>query len=147
MPLLIGNFPAGMHALSPDEVDVYTSLVERCPSAHVTVMHNHCMSEQVCFWSMFSMELLSKLHVGAAELLTLQRGRAWLRDSDSHSTRRPTTSSFPSTDACFSGIAWWSAMPHHIYRTAAGLQGTCSRPPRCCLDACFSVCDLGVRMR
>lgn len=37
---------AGMHPLSPDEVDVYTSLVERCPSAHVTAMHNHCMSEQ-----------------------------------------------------------------------------------------------------
>ena len=39
-------FP-GMHALSPDEVDVYSSLVDKCPSAHVTVMHNHCMSEQV----------------------------------------------------------------------------------------------------
>ena len=40
-------FPS-MHALSPDEVDVYTSLVEPCASAVVTVMHNHCMSEQVC---------------------------------------------------------------------------------------------------
>lgn len=39
-------FP-GTHALSPDEVDVYASLVESCPSAQVTVMHNHCMSEQV----------------------------------------------------------------------------------------------------
>lgn len=39
-------FP-GMHALSPDEVDVHTSLVEKCPSAQLTVMHNHCMSEQV----------------------------------------------------------------------------------------------------
>lgn len=38
-------FP-GMHALSPDEVDVYASLAESCPSARVTVMHNHCMSEQ-----------------------------------------------------------------------------------------------------
>lgn len=37
----------GMHALSPDEVDVYSSLVERCPSAGVTVMHNHGMTEQV----------------------------------------------------------------------------------------------------
>ncbi len=36
-----------MHPLSPDEVDVYASLVESCPSAQVTVMHNHCMSEQV----------------------------------------------------------------------------------------------------
>ncbi len=36
----------GMHALSPDEVDVFSSLVEGCPSACVTVMHNHCMSEQ-----------------------------------------------------------------------------------------------------
>lgn len=35
-----------MHALSPDECDVYTSLVEKCPSGQVTVMHNHCMSEQ-----------------------------------------------------------------------------------------------------
>lgn len=37
----------GMHALSPDEVDVYTSLVDKCPTAQVTAMHNHCMSEQV----------------------------------------------------------------------------------------------------
>lgn len=44
--LSIRVFP-GMHALSPDEVDVYASLVESCPSAQVTVMHNHCMSEQV----------------------------------------------------------------------------------------------------
>lgn len=35
-----------MHALSPDECDVYSSLVEKCPSGQVTVMHNHCMSEQ-----------------------------------------------------------------------------------------------------
>jgi hypothetical protein len=35
-----------MHALSPDEVDVYASLVASCQSAQVTVMHNHCMSEQ-----------------------------------------------------------------------------------------------------
>lgn len=39
-------FP-GMHALSPDEVDVYSSLVERCPSARVTVTHGHSMTEQV----------------------------------------------------------------------------------------------------
>ena len=38
---------SGMHALSPDEVDVYSSLVERCPSARVSVMHNHSMTEQV----------------------------------------------------------------------------------------------------
>ena len=43
-----------MHALSPDEVDVYTSLVERCHSARVTVMHNHCMSEQVNYKLPFS---------------------------------------------------------------------------------------------
>ena len=43
----------GMHALSPDEVDVYTSLVEKCQSAQVTVMHNHCMSEQVFYSVLF----------------------------------------------------------------------------------------------
>jgi hypothetical protein len=40
---------SGMHALNPDEVDVYSSLVECCPpqsQARVTVMHNHCMSDQ-----------------------------------------------------------------------------------------------------
>ena len=49
-----GNHPKirvfnGMHALNPDEVDVYSSLVECCPPqshAMVTVMHNHCMSDQ-----------------------------------------------------------------------------------------------------
>ena len=41
----------GMHALSPDEVDVYSSLVENCASARVTVMHNHCLTEQVCVCS------------------------------------------------------------------------------------------------
>ena len=35
-----------MHALNPDECDVYSSLVEKCASGKVTVMHNHCMSEQ-----------------------------------------------------------------------------------------------------
>ena len=35
------NVYPGMHALSPDEVDVHSSLVERCPSSRVTVMHNH----------------------------------------------------------------------------------------------------------
>ena len=38
----------GMHAMTPDECDVYTNLVERSASACATVMHNHCMSEQVC---------------------------------------------------------------------------------------------------
>ena len=38
---------SGMHALSPDEVNVYLSLVERCPSARVLVMHNHSTTEQV----------------------------------------------------------------------------------------------------
>jgi len=35
-----------MHALSPDECDVYSSLVDKCPSGTVAVTHNHCMSEQ-----------------------------------------------------------------------------------------------------
>jgi hypothetical protein len=35
-----------MHTLSPDECDVYSSLVDKCASGLVTVMHNHCMSEQ-----------------------------------------------------------------------------------------------------
>lgn len=35
-----------MHALSPDECDVYSNLIEKCHSGQVTVMHNHCMSEQ-----------------------------------------------------------------------------------------------------
>jgi hypothetical protein len=35
-----------MHALSPDECDVYSNLVDKCSSGKVTVMHNHCMSEQ-----------------------------------------------------------------------------------------------------
>ena len=38
---------AGMHAMTPDECDVYTNLVERSASGFATVMHNHCMSEQV----------------------------------------------------------------------------------------------------
>lgn len=38
-------FP-GMHAIAPDECDVYSNLVERSNSGAVTVMHNHCMSEQ-----------------------------------------------------------------------------------------------------
>lgn len=38
-------FP-GMHAITPDECDVYSNLVERSNSGTVTVMHNHCMSEQ-----------------------------------------------------------------------------------------------------
>jgi hypothetical protein len=47
----IGKHPriqvfSGMHPLSPDECDVHASLVESCPSATVTIMHNHCMSEQ-----------------------------------------------------------------------------------------------------
>jgi hypothetical protein len=42
----IAVFP-GMHALSPDEVDVFSSLVDKCPSSRVTVLHHHCMSEQV----------------------------------------------------------------------------------------------------
>lgn len=37
----------GMHAMTPDECDVYTNLVERSASGVATVMHNHCMSEQV----------------------------------------------------------------------------------------------------
>lgn len=35
-----------MHPLSPDECDVYSGLVQRSQSGMVTVMHNHCMSEQ-----------------------------------------------------------------------------------------------------
>ncbi len=35
-----------MHALSPDECDVYSNLVDKCSSGRVTVMHNHCMSQQ-----------------------------------------------------------------------------------------------------
>ena len=35
-----------MHPLSPDECDVYSGLVQRSKSGRVTVMHNHCMSEQ-----------------------------------------------------------------------------------------------------
>jgi hypothetical protein len=30
----------GMHPLSPDEVDVYSSLVENCPSAQVSILHS-----------------------------------------------------------------------------------------------------------
>jgi Fe-S cluster assembly scaffold protein SufB len=40
------NVFAQMHPLSPDECDVYSGLVQRSPSGKVTVMHNHCMSEQ-----------------------------------------------------------------------------------------------------
>ena len=39
-------FEAQMHPLSPDECDVYSGLVQRSKSGKVTVMHNHCMSEQ-----------------------------------------------------------------------------------------------------
>lgn len=35
-----------MHPLTPDECDVYSNLVERSHTGRVTVMHNHCMSEQ-----------------------------------------------------------------------------------------------------
>jgi hypothetical protein len=54
-------FP-GMHALSPDEVDVYTSLVEPCASAIITVMHNHCMSEQVNLSVYMQTRLCKKEH-------------------------------------------------------------------------------------
>ena len=40
----------GMHALTPDECDVYSNLVERSDSGRAAVLHNHCMSEQVRFF-------------------------------------------------------------------------------------------------
>ena len=45
----------GMHALTPDECDVYSNLVERSDSGRAAVLHNHCMSEQVgaCFCFVF----------------------------------------------------------------------------------------------
>ena len=68
-------FP-GMHALSPDEVDVYSSLAEKCQSARVTVMHNHCMSEQVHHPTPL---VLVKQGTDYA----LRENRAWLRASAS----------------------------------------------------------------
>ena len=33
-----------MHPIGPDECDVFTMMVDSCPSAHITAMPNHCIT-------------------------------------------------------------------------------------------------------